>query len=104
MLSPIRAIEVDVDTCDAHVIPDKLKMSDATVPSEKEFDNSFGALNDSRLVKYVRNLVGEQKDVAVEFYDETSMVMLHRSSINTKSTIEISPEGVRKGKVILGHL
>jgi hypothetical protein len=99
MFSPIRFAGVEVESCHAHLIPDALDVSNATIPSEKEFDNTFGTMNDSRLTKYVKNCVGEEKDVSVEFYDESSMKMLHQSSFRTKSTINVGDGGARKGDI-----
>src|SRR5262249_33471139 len=78
--------------------------SNATILSERDFDNAFGRLNDSRLIKYIRNCVQEEKEVTVEFYDEKTMKMLHSSSIRAKSTMELHPDGPRKGNIALDHL
>jgi len=104
MFSPIRASDIESESCDAHLIPEALGSSNATVPSERDFDNNFGTLNDSRLVTYIRNCAEGEKEVAVEFYDEKTMQMLHRSSIRTKATIGVGDNGLRRGDLSLGHL
>jgi hypothetical protein len=104
MFSPIRASEIEVESCNAHLIPDGLGTSNATVLSERDFDNAFGALNDSRLIKHIRNSVEQEKEVAVEVYDEKTMQMLHSSFIRTKTTLEFADNGARKGNIILGNL
>ena len=84
MFSPIRAKEVDCESCDAHLIPVALKMSSATVISERFFDNTFGTRHDNQLIRHVVNMTSEWKDVAVMFIDEESQEPLNKTPIRTK--------------------
>lgn len=104
MFSPIRAAEVDVPSCYAHLIPEALGVSNTQVVSEREFDNQFGRLNDNRLVKYIRNCTEEEKEVTVSFIDPKTKQTLHRSSIRAKSTLVGDRHGVRNGNIDLDHL
>jgi len=104
MFSPILLAEVEVESCDAHLIPEALGSRSTIVTSERLYDNLFGTLNDSKLVKYVRNIVDETKDVCVEFFDDQAREALHKSSIRTKTTIVDGARGEKKGEILLGHL
>src|SRR5581483_7172391 len=101
MFSPIQGCDVAVESCEAHLIPEALGMSRATVISERDFDNQFGTRNDSVLVRFVRNAVSDEKEAEVAIYDERGEVMLHKTSVRAKTTFTpTSPTGV----IQLGHL
>src|SRR5690349_13381988 len=99
MFSPIHGGEIVVEPCDAHLIPEALGVSNTTVVSEKDFDNTFGSRNDSVLVRHVENAIGELKDVEVAFYDENMEVMTHQTTVRAKTTLRYDPECGRRGEI-----
>jgi len=100
MFSPIRACEVEAASCHAHIIPSALNSSNKSVESEEDFDNQFGALNDSILVKFIRNLVEEDKDAVVMFVDKQTTKKLHTSAVKAKTTIKYDENTGRAGNIV----
>jgi len=84
MFSPVQAEHVDCEPCDAHLIPEALGVSNATVVNERVFDNLFGAKHDSKLIQHVGNMASEWKDIRAAFIDEKTNRPLNTTPIRTK--------------------